>query len=67
MFHTQEEEGVTVVGLSKVVSSADPAAIGALWEAFHASDLRKELGAGACESVHCVYHDYEGGFRPPTA
>lgn len=62
MSHVQEEEGFTVVGLSKVVRNDDPAAIGALWEAFHASDVRKTVGVDAAEEVYCVYHDYEGGF-----
>lgn len=60
-----QEEGFAVVGLSKVVRNDDPAAIGALWEAFHASDVRTKVGADASEDVFCVYHDYEGGFMDP--
>ncbi|MCX7560946.1 effector binding domain-containing protein [Sulfitobacter sp. F26204] len=65
MSHTLEEEGFTVIGLSKVVRNDDPAAIGALWEAFHSSDVRRTVGADASEDIYCVYHDYEGGFMDP--
>jgi len=65
MSEVQEEEGFTVIGLSKVVRNDDPAAIGALWESFHSNDIRKKVGADASEDVYCVYHDYEGGFMDP--
>ncbi|MBO9427016.1 GyrI-like domain-containing protein [Labrenzia sp. R4_1] len=65
MSHGQEEQGFTVVGLSKVVRNDNPAAIGALWEAFHSYDVRKKLCVDASEDVYCVYHDYEGGFMDP--
>ena len=65
MPHVREEEGFTVVGLSKVVRNDDPAAIGELWEAFHSSDVRTKVGAAASEGIYCVYHDYEGGFMDP--
>jgi len=65
MSHMQEEEGFTVIGLSKVVRNDDPAAIVALWESFNSSDLRTKVGAAASEDVYCVYHDYEGGFMDP--
>lgn len=65
MSQVQEEEGFTVVGLSKVVRNDDPAAIGALWTAFHSLNIRKKVGADASEDVYCVYHDYEGGFMDP--
>jgi len=64
MSHMQEEEGFTVIGLSKVVRNDDPVAIGAFWETFHSSDVRTKAGAVASE-VYCVYHDYEGGFMDP--
>lgn len=65
MSYMQEEEGFTVIGLSNVVRNDDPAAIGALWEAFHTNDVRTKLGADAAEDLYCVYHDYEGGFMDP--
>lgn len=65
MSRIQEEEGFAVVGLSKVVRNDDPAAIGALWEAFHKKDVRTKVGANAAQDVYCVYHDYEGGFMDP--
>ncbi|KQB95041.1 hypothetical protein AL073_18450 [Loktanella sp. 1ANDIMAR09] len=65
MSQVQEQEGFTVVGLSKVVKNDDPSAIGALWEAFHSNDIRTKVGADASEQVYCVYHDYEGGLTDP--
>lgn len=65
MSHVNEQEGFTVVGLSKVVKNDDPSAIGVLWEAFHSNDIRTKVGADASENVYCVYHDYEGGFMDP--
>ncbi|WP_420337848.1 GyrI-like domain-containing protein [Roseibium sp.] len=65
MSHGQEEQGFTVVGLSKVVRNDNPAAIGALWEAFQSYDVRTKLCVDASEDVYCVYHDYEGGFMDP--
>lgn len=65
MSNIQEEEGFTVVGLSKVVRNDDPAAIATLWQDFHASDIRTKIGADASEDVYCVYHDYQGGFMEP--
>ena len=60
-----QEEGFAVVGLSEVDRNDDPAAFGALWEAFRASDVRTKVGADTADEVYCVYHDYEGGFMDP--
>lgn len=65
MSHMQEEEGFSVIGLSKMVRNDDPAAIGALWETFHSIDVRTMVGADAYDEIYCVYHDYEGGFADP--
>lgn len=58
-------EGFSVVGLSERVRNDDPAAIGALWEAFHARNIRDEIGTEALNEVYCVYHGYDGGFLDP--
>ena len=54
-----------VVGLSQLVRNDDPAAIGALWQAFLSQDIRSRLGAGACENIYCVYHEYQGSVMDP--
>ncbi|MEM1431995.1 MAG: effector binding domain-containing protein [Pseudomonadota bacterium] len=61
----QRGGGFTVLGVSARVRNDDPAAIGALWDAFRARDLRAEIGPGASEEVYCVYHDYAGGHADP--
>lgn len=65
MSQMHEKEGFTVVGLSKVVRNDDPAAIGALWEAFYSNDVHTKVGSDKSKEVYCVYHDYEGGFMDP--
>lgn len=60
-----QEEGFAVVGLSNVVRNDDPAAIGALWDAFFARAVREKVGADDSAEIYCVYHDYEGGFMDP--
>lgn len=61
----EQKDGFWVVGVSKIVSNDDPSAIGALWAAFHSSDIRAKAGGGASREVYCVYHDYEGDFTDP--
>jgi len=61
----KEEGGFTVIGVSDRVQNDDPAAIGALWDAFRARDVKTEIGQPASEEVYCVYHDYDGGFMDP--
>ncbi len=65
MSQQREDVGFIVVGISKKVRNDDPAAIGALWEAFRKEDLNKRIGAEASKEIYCVYHDYEGGFMDP--
>lgn len=60
-----EESGFVLAGLSACVRNDDPAAIGALWEAFRGRDVRTEIDAEASPQIYCVYHDYEGGVSEP--
>lgn len=59
------EDGFVVVGISGKVRNDDPAAIGALWDAFRSDDVRSKLTLETSEEVYCVYHEYDGGFMDP--
>ncbi|MEM9972937.1 MAG: effector binding domain-containing protein [Pseudomonadota bacterium] len=64
MQHTHHDS-FTVIGVSARVSNDDPAAIGALWETFHKSNVFNVLGDAAMPDVFCIYHSYEGGAADP--
>ncbi len=61
----QQGESFVVIGMSERVRNDDPAAIGTLWEAFRARDIRAEIGAETLDEVYCVYHEYDGDFMEP--
>lgn len=58
-------EGFTVIGLSARVRNDVPSGIAALWTRFDQGNLRGQVPNAIGDSVHCVYHAYEGDHSAP--
>jgi len=62
-FALQQQEALTVLGISARASNAEPEAIGELWRRFQAMGSATAIEARRNDPVYSVYCEYESDFN----
>jgi predicted transcriptional regulator YdeE len=64
-YELQDEETLTIVGISDRVSNAEPQKIGDLWRRFHAMGDHTAIPGRTSDAAYGVYCEYEGDPTQP--
>jgi predicted transcriptional regulator YdeE len=64
-YELQDEERLTIVGISDRVSNAEAHKIGDLWRRFHAMGDHTAIPGRTSDAAYGVYYEYAGDYTQP--